>query len=101
MIAPTEIEQQLLKHPAVRDCAVVGVADEMMGEEVQALVVCVGVGIDAAALRQFLIGKVPDFMLPRYIGFVDAIPKTETQKVKRHELAGLGVKVVDLAARQA
>src|SRR5690606_29246703 len=39
MIAPAEVEQQLLKHSHIKDCAVVGVADEIMGEEVKVAVV--------------------------------------------------------------
>ncbi len=98
MIAPAEIEQQLLKHPLVRDCVVVGVADEIMGEEIQALVVA-SAGVEPAELRGFLSTRLPAYMLPRYIGFVQAIPKTETQKVKRHELSGIETRITDLAAR--
>jgi acyl-CoA synthetase (AMP-forming)/AMP-acid ligase II len=98
MIAPTEIEQQLLKHPSVRDCVVVGVADDIMGEEIKALVVTSSF-VEPTALHSFLATRLPAYMMPRYIGFVDSIPKTETQKVKRHELAGIQAHIVDLSAR--
>lgn len=98
MIAPTEIEQQLLKHASVRDCVVVGVADDIMGEEIKALIVA-SESVDAHELREFLAERLPAYMVPRYFGFVESIPKTETQKVKRHELAGIQSKTVDLAAR--
>ncbi|MCX5590229.1 class I adenylate-forming enzyme family protein [Alcaligenes endophyticus] len=94
MIAPTEIEQQLLKHPAVLDCAVIGVDDEIMGEEVKAVVV-VNTPVPPQELRSFLAERIAAFMLPRYFSFIDAIPKTETQKVKRYELSALQTEVID------
>ncbi|NYT23817.1 AMP-binding protein [Alcaligenaceae bacterium] len=97
MIAPTEIEQQLLKHPAVRDCTVIGIPDEIMGEEIKAVVVADG-GVDPLALREHLADRIAPHMLPRYFSFVDAIPKTETEKVKRHEVAGMAMATVDLRA---
>lgn len=96
MIAPTEIEQQLLKHNLVRDCVVVGVADDIMGEEIKALIVTSG-PVDALQLWEFLSDRLPAYMVPRYVGFVESIPKTETQKIKRHELAGVQANIVDLA----
>lgn len=96
MISPAEIELQLLRHPAVRDCAVVGVPDDVLGEEIQAVVVLAGEA-EPASLRAFLVGKIPTHMLPRYLTFADAIPKTETQKIKRHELLALDGEVFDLA----
>lgn len=95
MIAPAEIEQQLLKHDAVRDCAVVGVPDDILGEDIKVFVVAAH-DVQADALQTFLHGRVPAYMVPGLFAFVDAIPKTETQKIKRHELAGLQASVVDL-----
>ncbi|MBF6617664.1 MAG: AMP-binding protein [Candidimonas sp.] len=97
MIAPTEIEQQLLKHPAVKDCAVLGVPDEILGEEIKAVIV-VSQPVTPEALRHFLTGRIPDYMIPYLYGFVDEIPKTETQKIKRHELARLPGDTVDTRA---
>jgi acyl-CoA synthetase (AMP-forming)/AMP-acid ligase II len=85
MISPVEIELQLLKHPNVRDCAVVGVDDEILGEEIKAAVV-LHEQIDAERLASFLASRLPPHMVPRYFAYVDQIPKTETQKIKRHEL---------------
>jgi acyl-coenzyme A synthetase/AMP-(fatty) acid ligase len=85
MISPVEIELQLLKHPSVRDCAIVGVEDEILGEEIKAAVV-LHEQVDAASLVSFLSSRLPPHMMPRYFAYVDRIPKTETQKIKRHEL---------------
>lgn len=100
MIAPQEIELALLEHPAVRDCAVVAVPDDVMGDEIKAVVVPAGEA-DAAALHRHLDGRIPAHMLPRYVEFVEAIPKTATEKIERHKMTGLGAGVIDLAARPA
>ena len=95
MVAPAEVELQLLKHPAVRECAVVGVPDDIMGEEIAALVVA-GAPVLPAELLAFLVGKLPAHMLPRYVSLADALPKTETEKIKRHEVARLLTGASDL-----
>lgn len=97
MIAPSEIEQQLLKHPAVKDCAVLGVPDEIMGEEIKAVIVA-SQPVTPEALQNFLTGRIPAYMIPRLFGFVNEIPKTETQKIKRHELMRLTGQTVDTRA---
>lgn len=99
MISPVEIELQLMKHPKVRDCAVFAVPDEILGEEIKAMVVS-SQGLEASEVRSFLTGRLPDHMLPRYVSFIEAVPKTETQKVKRHELAGLSARTFDVAPRR-
>lgn len=95
MISPVEIELQLLKHPSVRDCAVVGVEDEILGEEIKAAVV-LHEDIEANHLASFLSERLPPHMVPRYFAYVDQIPKTETQKIKRHELVGQSGRHFDL-----
>jgi len=95
MISPTEIELQLIRHPAIRECAVLGIPDEMLGEEIAALIVADEL-ISAAELRAFLTGRLPSHMLPRFVSFAEALPKTETEKIKRHELARLITTAIDL-----
>ena len=94
MIAPTEIEQHLLKHPAVKDCAVLGIPDEIMGEELKAVIVTANL-VAPQALQDFLAERIAGYMIPRFFAFVDEIPKTETQKIKRHELARLAAETID------
>jgi len=95
MISPTEIELQLIRHPAIRECAVLGIPDEILGEEIAALIVADEL-ISAAELRAFLTGRLPSHMLPRFVSFAEALPKTETEKIKRHELARLITTAIDL-----
>lgn len=96
MISPAEIEQQLLKHEQVRDCAIGARPDEVLEEELHAFVVASGEP-DARALQAFLRDRVPPHMVPRYFSFVPDIPKTETQKIKRHLLTALKADVIDLS----
>lgn len=94
MISPVEIEQQLLKHEAVADCAVVGIPDEILGEDIMAYVVA-RAPVDAMDLRAFLKERLGDYMVPRYYGFIEQIPKTETQKIKRHEVVKVLCEKID------
>ncbi|MBO1112051.1 class I adenylate-forming enzyme family protein [Bordetella petrii] len=98
MIAPAEIEMQLLRHADIRECAVIGVPDEIMGEEILAVLVARR-PIDAAELREFVAARLPAHMVPRYAAYVDCLPKTETEKIKRHELARLDAPVLDMGTR--
>jgi crotonobetaine/carnitine-CoA ligase len=95
MISPVEIETKLRSMPGVLDCAVVGVADTVQGEEVKAIIVSEGL-MDAGAIVSFLADKVPRHMLPRYVEFLPAIPKTETQKIQRFKLQYVNSSVTDL-----
>ncbi|SAI05903.1 acetyl-CoA synthetase [Bordetella ansorpii] len=95
MIAPAEIEMQLLRHPDIRECAVIGVPDDILGEEIQAVIVA-DRAVPADELHAFAQARLPDHMVPRYVLYVDRLPKTETEKIKRHELAGLILPAVDL-----
>jgi len=94
MIAPAEIEQHILKLEGIQDCAVVGVPDEIWGEELKVFLV----GKERIApenIRFFLKNQIPDYMVPNLYTYVDVIPKTETQKIKRHELAAMHVRALD------
>jgi crotonobetaine/carnitine-CoA ligase len=93
-IAPAEIEAALRDHPDIEDVAVVAVPDAIYGEEIKAVIVRRR-EFAPEDVHGFLNGKIPRFMLPRYVQFVQAIPKTETQKVKRNLLQG-GEGAIDL-----
>jgi acyl-CoA synthetase (AMP-forming)/AMP-acid ligase II len=87
-IAAVEVEAALLAHPAVRNCAVTAVPDELRGEEVFAFVIprereTVN---DAGALVRHCLDRLSYFKAPGYIAFVDEIPVTASQKVNRAEV---------------
>ena len=89
-IGPSEVEDVLLSHPAVRECAVVGRPDPDRGEIVTAFVVPKEPPTDPEALARDLqdhckAGTAP-YKYPRRITFVDSLPRTLTGKTKRSEL---------------
>ena len=81
-IYPAEIENVLSKNPALAEVAVVGAPDEKWGEVVKVVAVKrKGADIDAASLTSFLQGKIADFKLPKYVEFIDALPRNPSGKV--------------------
>jgi acyl-CoA synthetase (AMP-forming)/AMP-acid ligase II len=95
MIAPATIEERLRAMPQVSDCAAVGVPDDIMGEEIKVVVVSEE-RIEAALVRTYLAGFFPPAMLPRYVEFSNSIPRTETEKILRRQLAYVDDSVIDL-----
>lgn len=98
MVSPVELETVLRKMPDVADCAAVGVEDPVMGQEIKVVVVPAGEALVPAAVLDFLRDRVPGFMLPRYVEFATAVPKTETEKVQRHKIAYVDARVHDMAS---
>jgi oxalate---CoA ligase len=87
-IAPSEIDDVLLAHPAVAEAAAFGVPDAKYGEEVWAAVVLKG-DTDAEQLQAFCRDHLADFKVPKVIRIVSAIPQNETGKIERRGLAAL------------
>ena len=87
-IAPPEVEAALCSHPAVAECAVVGVADPDRGQIVKAFVVARAApdaGL-AAALQDHVKATIAPYKYPRAIAFVAALPRTANGKLQRHLL---------------
>jgi acyl-CoA synthetase (AMP-forming)/AMP-acid ligase II len=68
-----EVEQVLRLHPAVSDCAVIGVPDHRWGEGVKAVVVSPG-GVDVASLDAWCLERLAAYKRPRWYQLVDALP---------------------------
>lgn len=97
-IAAIEVESVLARHRAVAASVVVPVPDELRGEEVMALVVPErGSGDEALAraIFDFALQNLTYFKAPGYIAFVEAIPMTATEKVKRGEAKAIGRVLVE------
>lgn len=89
-IAGAEVEEALLHHPAVAECAVVGRADPARGQVVEAHVVLrsghVGSEDLARQLQEFVKGQIAPYKYPRAILFKERLPRTETGKLQRFKL---------------
>ncbi|WP_416827718.1 acyl-CoA synthetase MbcS [Ectobacillus polymachus] len=89
-IGPFEVEDALVKHPYVRECAVVASPDEVRGHVVKAFVVLqenVSVNEDLILLLQNHVKELTaPYKYPRKIEFVDELPKTTSGKIRRVEL---------------
>ena len=86
-VDPMETEGLLLEHAAVYQVAVVGAPDEKLGEVAVAYVQrAPGAAIDADEVIAYCRSKVASFKVPRHVVFVDALPMTETGKIRKAEL---------------
>ncbi len=86
-VYPREIEEVIYEHPAVRECAVVGVAHDDLGEEVGAAVALKdGEDVSADDLRAHVKDQVAAYKYPRQIWFVDELPKGPTGKILKREI---------------
>lgn len=85
-----EVEDVLLHHPAVLECAVIGVPDEARGQLIKAFVVPKpGIQADSSltkALQDFVKQQVAPYKYPRLIEFLEALPRTESSKLQRYKL---------------
>ena len=90
-IAGPEVEAALLSHPAVLECAVVGVRDEERGQIVEAHVVLApghaGDALMVKALQDHAKVVIAPYKYPRRVVFTEALPKTQTGKIQRFRLA--------------
>ena len=89
-VGPGEVEDCLLKHPAVRQAAVIGAPDSLRGQIIKAFVVLASGHAESDALtediRQSVRERLAAHEYPREIEFIDELPTTTTGKVRRIEL---------------
>ena len=88
-IYPVEVENALRAHPGVQDVAVIGVPDNQWGEAVAALVVPALDSPQAAggeALIAFCHTRIAGFKCPKWVRFIDTIPRNAAGKILRREL---------------
>jgi acyl-CoA synthetase (AMP-forming)/AMP-acid ligase II len=89
-ITPMEIDDVLLRHPAVAEAVAIGVPHPVYGEEVEAIVALKpGQSISAADLIAFAREHLADFKVPKAIRFVPQIPRGATGKIQRRRLLEL------------
>jgi benzoate-CoA ligase len=86
-VSPLEVESCLLSHPAVLECAVIGAPDREGLVKPKAYVVRrSGYAVDAAELQGLVRDQLQAYKYPRWVEFVDELPKTASGKVRRFEL---------------
>ena len=93
-VSSMEVERQVSDHPDVKEAAAIGVkAGEGASSEDEIMIVCIAEGDapDPAELTHWLAERMPYFMVPRYIRFVEALPKTPTERVQKVKLREEGI----------
>lgn len=86
-VAPKEVEAVLYNIAGVREAAVVGVPDELLGHAVKAFVALEhGANLTGKDIQRACMEKLENFMVPKYVELVADLPKTDTGKIKKTEL---------------
>ncbi|MBO1531107.1 AMP-binding protein [Psychrobacter sp. F1192] len=85
-VFPTEIESVMLNCEGIIDCAVIGVPDDRQGEAVKMFVVPADDHVTESVVRYFALDNLTGYKCPRYIEFVDELPKSNVGKVLRQKL---------------
>jgi len=90
-ISSFEVERDVSAHPDIAEVACVAASDAYGGDEVKVFIVPrPGRRIDPEQLVHFLIPRMPHYTVPRFIEFVDELPKTPTMRVRKAELRARG-----------
>ncbi len=85
-VYPNEIEDVVAAHPAVENCAVIGVPDMKTGEAVKLFIVTQDANLTAEDVKAFCKDKLTAYKMPRQIEFRDELPMTPVGKILRREL---------------
>jgi long-chain acyl-CoA synthetase len=87
-VSPKEVENALYGLPGIREAAVVGVPDPILGFAIKAVVAAdPGANLTAHDVIRHCARHLEDFMVPKMVEFRDALPKTESGKISRREVA--------------
>jgi len=91
-ISSSEIERVVNTHPGVAESAAVSVKSELSEDEVKiAVVLKEGVNITPEELLAFCEERMPYFAIPRYVEFLEMLPKTPNEKVRKNKLREAGI----------
>jgi benzoate-CoA ligase family protein len=92
-VSPIEVENALIEHPAVQECGVIG-RDDRDGLTKPAAYVVLRGGVAGGPdlsleLQQFVRGRLAEYKRPRWVEFLEELPKTATGKIQRYRLRDL------------
>ena len=91
-VYPREVEEFLYSHPRIRDVQVIGVPDRKYGEELLAWVQTDdGTELSAAEMREFCVGQIAHFKIPRYVAVIEEFPMTVTGKIQKFILRDMAI----------
>ena len=96
-ISSFEVETEVMSHPLVKDAAAVAVQTPELeasagDEEVKIVVVLEpGATLDPAELTEYLAARMPAYWVPRFIEYLDELPRTESHKLKKADLREAGI----------
>ena len=85
-VYPNEIESVMLDCNGIIDCAVIGIPDERQGEAVKIYVIRANGNVTKSVIKEFALDNLTGYKCPRYIEFVDELPKSNVGKVLRQKL---------------
>jgi crotonobetaine/carnitine-CoA ligase len=90
-ISAFDLEVEVNMHPAILESAAIGVPSELEDEDVKlAVVLRPGMDLSPGELIDFCTERLPKFMVPRYVEFLDTLPRTPTDKVAKYRLRAEG-----------
>lgn len=91
-VSSFEVEQEIFSHPDIMECAAIAVPSDATEDDILACVVLRdGSDLDGAGLLGYLRERLPYFMVPRYVRFLESLPKTPTEKIQKQALRSAGV----------
>lgn len=86
-ISAYEVELLLSRHPSILEVAAIPVSSEMSEDDVMVYVVCkAGESLTHAEVVHFAAEQMSYFMVPRFVDFIDELPKTASEKIEKYKL---------------
>jgi crotonobetaine/carnitine-CoA ligase len=90
-VSAAEVEREIVEHPAIAEAAVIGVAAEVEQEVMAFVVVTPGERVTPEDLTAFLADRLPYYAVPRYIEYLDSLPRTFAHRADKTALGERGV----------